>query len=158
MVEIHGYAGRYLLDESGQVFSKAKNRFLKPTISCKGYYVLTLDKKTRYLHQLFAETVLDHSYKSKGLVVDHIDRNPLNNDIKNLRLVSKSENAMNVDRKMGECIFERNIGDYRRFVVIIQKNGIRHHKSFKAYKDALNHRNKMEREIESEAINKLNTK
>jgi hypothetical protein len=156
MVEIPGYNGRYLLDEHGGVFSKAKNRLLKPTLSSKGYYILTLDKKQRYLHQLYAETVFDDDYKSKGLVVDHIDRNPLNNDIKNLRLVSKSENAMNVDRKMGECIFERTQGDYRRYCVIIQKNGIRIHKSFKTYKDALSYRNKIEREIESERINKLN--
>ncbi len=155
MIEIPGYGGKYLLDEHGGVFSKPKNRFLKPTLSSKGYYILTLNKKQRYLHQLYVETLYDQDYKSKGLVVDHIDRNPLNNSLVNLRLVTKSENAMNVDRKMGECIYERNKGEYRRFCVIIQKNGKRYDKSFKTYKDALDYRNKIQREIEHKRINKL---
>jgi len=154
MIEIPGYGGKYLLDEHGGVFSKAKNRLLKPTLSSKGYYILTLAKKQRYLHQLYVETLYDKDYKSKGLVVDHIDRNTLNNSIENLRLVSKSENAINVDRKIGKCIFRRIENGRKRYCVIIQKNGTRYNKSFKKYVEALKYRNDLvellEREITGE--------
>lgn len=81
------------------------------------YYSLTADKSNKIttvpLHKLLAlafiklpegydyEDVID-SYKNRALVVDHIDRNKLNNSLDNLRWVSCLENSANVgDKKQG---------------------------------------------------------
>lgn len=140
MINIYGYDGEYLINKKGEVYSTPKKRLLVPTLSVKGYYILTLDKKTRYLHQLLAETFIDCDYKSKGLCVDHIDRNPKNNNLENLRLVTKSENGINVTRPFKNCIFKRKDGGKFR---VIHK-GIR--KTFDTFNDAFKFRINLELE------------
>lgn len=138
LIPIPGYGKKYLINTLGEVYSNPKNRFLKPTLSVKGYYVLTLSKKIRYLHQLVAETFLDASYKSKNLFVDHIDRNPKNNSLHNLRLVTKSENGLNVDRPFKLCIFKRE--DNGKFRVIRRRTN----QTFKTFDEAYKFRMKLE--------------
>ena len=52
-----------------------------------GYAIGTLNKKKIYLHR--------YILNNKKGIVDHIDRNKLNNTLKNLRLVSHSQNLLN---------------------------------------------------------------
>ena len=130
MIDIPNYNGKYKIDKSSNVYSKAKGRLLKPSKSVRGYMVLTLNKKTRPLHQLVVESFVDSNYKSKGLVVDHIDRDKTNNELSNLRLVSKADNYINSDhyenRKKG-CVHLRSNGTFRAVVSI---KGIKHDKTF----------------------------
>jgi hypothetical protein len=136
MMDIPNYNGKYEIDEFGNVYSKAKGRLLKPSKSVKGYMVLNLNKKSRPLHQLIAESFIDSNYKSKGLVVDHIDRNKTNNELSNLRLVSKKDNYINSDyyenRRKGH-IHIRSSGNFR---AIISINGTRYDKTFKSELEA----------------------
>jgi hypothetical protein len=136
MRNIPYYEGKYKVNEKGDVYSLPKNRLLKPYKSVKGYLVVTLNSKTRYVHQLVAESFIDSEYKLKGLIVDHKDRNPLNNNLENLRLLNKSENFKNSNyyenRKKG-CISLRSSGSFRAIVTL---NGVRHDKTFKLKKDA----------------------
>lgn len=46
----------------------------------------------------------------KGLEIDHIDRNPGNNELNNLRLVTRSHNQMN---KGKGWVFNKETGKYR---------------------------------------------
>jgi len=130
MIDIPNYKGKYNIDKSGNVYSKAKGRLLKPSKSVRGYVVLTLNKKTRPLHQLVAESFIDSNYKSKGLVVDHIDRDKTNNELSNLRLVSKKDNYINSDyyenRSKGHIRIRSN-GSFR---AIISIDGTRYDKTF----------------------------
>jgi hypothetical protein len=48
---------------------------------------------------------LDFDIFNKKLVIDHIDRNPLNNNIENLRVVTHQENTFNSDAK--GCYFNK---------------------------------------------------
>ncbi len=56
-----------------------------------GYLITQIQKTTYRVHQLIF--LYHHGYIPK--IIDHIDRNPLNNNIENLREVTKSENGFN---------------------------------------------------------------
>lgn len=56
---------------------------------------LTKDSKTKYVrvHQLVAESFLGFKYdKKKDLVIDHIDRDPSNNTLNNLQIITHRQN------------------------------------------------------------------
>ena len=130
MIDIPSYSGKYKIDEFGNIYSKPKGRLLKSHKSVRGYIIFSLNKKQRPLHQLLIESFVDADYKSKGLVVDHIDRDKTNNELSNLRLVSKADNYINSDyyenRKKGH-IQLRSSGRFRARVSV---KGTRYDKTF----------------------------
>ena len=94
----------YTISNTGKVkskFFKDSNKCLKPGLGKRGYYCVNLhkDKKayTKYLHRLIAEAFIPNPTNKP--IVDHIDRNPLNNSISNLRWVNNKENVLNSSRK-----------------------------------------------------------
>ena len=68
-------------------------QYASVNISIKNEKGKTLYQIKEYVHRLIVETLLDniHSYTE----VDHIDRNKLNNDIKNLRWCDRTTNIRN---------------------------------------------------------------
>lgn len=108
--DIIGYYGYYQISNYGNVKSldrlakhsegnlrKVKGKTLKLNTNTKGYYTVNLNKegsyKTRTIHQLVAESFLDHIPCGYNLVIDHIDNNKLNNRVDNLQLISNRENS-----------------------------------------------------------------
>ncbi len=110
--KIEGYEN-YIIFKTGKIWSKKRNRFLKPTINKNGSlkqrkcYRIGLCKygktKSFLLHRLLAIAFIPNPLNKK--YIDHIDRNSLNNDLSNLRWATYSENNLNAtlrkDNKVG---------------------------------------------------------
>ena len=97
--DIPGYEGMYAIDDKGNVWSYkcGRNKMLKPGNDSNGYYIVGLykdgDRKFFAIHRLVAKTFLPDFKES--LDVDHIDRNKLNNNLLNLRMVTNQQNQFN---------------------------------------------------------------
>ena len=77
---------------------------MKPHIT-KGYerICLYVNKKSKMMliHRLLAMTFLEDY--SEDLVVDHKDNNKINNNLSNLRMVTRSDNTRNQLNAVGVC-------------------------------------------------------
>ena len=107
--DISGYEGVYQVSSYGNVKSLKRQkwngyamqdvpkRVLKKAIDKTGYYSISLSKNGKYksfrIHKLVAETFLNHTACGYKLVIDHIDNNPLNNNLDNLQLITHKENC-----------------------------------------------------------------
>ena len=88
--DIPGTNGDYCVSSTGRVYSNRYRRFLKPTLS-RGYLFSGIGRKSYGIHQLVAMAF--HGYKlGQGKEVNHIDGNKLNNDPRNLEVVSHRDN------------------------------------------------------------------
>jgi hypothetical protein len=85
----------YIYDSNGTLLKiKTNNQHTKVGwINSSGYIQVEYKQKAYMLHRIIYE--MHHGKIPNGFVIDHIDRNPLNNKIENLRLASLSENKIN---------------------------------------------------------------
>ena len=145
--EIEDYPN-YLIYRDGRVWTKNYKRFLTPykrTRKSDGRqdYIIGLSKNgkrncfllSRLLGFAFIPNPLDK------IQIDHIDQNPLNNDLSNLRWVTLEEQARNKglynNNKLGlRYIYKRKNGSYR---VEIPRH--KYQKSFKTKEEAILQRN-----------------
>lgn len=112
--DIPNYIGIYKISNVGNIKSVTrkdsigrtrKGQVIKTPVD-RGYKIVRLSKDTvniKYsVHQLVAMAFLGHEPNGYKLVVDHIDNNPLNNNVNNLQLISHRENVSK------GCIVKRN--------------------------------------------------
>ena len=111
----------YLISKDGQVYNTKTHILLKQTPNQSGYirYILRIDNKNynKLAHVLVLETWLEEEFN--GRIVNHKDGNKTNNNIENLELISKSENAKHaiyqlqkIGKPVIEIIDEHNVKEY----------------------------------------------
>jgi len=108
--DVKDYEGFYQVSSLGRVKSLSRFRkngcsgyvkkeiILKNCIDGHGYLVVGLSKNkkrhTKKVHQLVAIAFLNHTPNGyKGLIVDHVDNNRLNNIVDNLQLTTMRHNC-----------------------------------------------------------------
>ena len=107
--EIKGFENLYTIDEYGNVYSIRNKKYLKKTLSRKGYYQVHLrdtrkHSKTCHVHRLVAETFIPNDDPINKTTVDHINGDKTNNHISNLRWLSNSENS-SLGNQNKDCSF-----------------------------------------------------
>lgn len=93
MREIKGFEN-YMITEDGNVFSKHAKRYIKTSITNRGYEVVGLHKNgsrsKKLVHRLVAEAYLEN--KNNFPVINHKDFNKLNNNKDNLEWCTQRYN------------------------------------------------------------------
>jgi len=94
---------RTIIYSNGRVVSY-KEKFLKPGVCRCGYLSVGLYKdtkvKTKMIHQLVAESFLNHKPDGMKLVVDHMNNVKTDNRLENLQVITNRENSSK-DKKNG---------------------------------------------------------
>lgn len=94
--DVPGYEGLYRVSSQGQVYSAHRGgRRLRLSPRSKGYRAVVLSRggvtRTRLVHQLVLEAFIGP--RPEGFVTRHLDGNPANNALDNLRWGTYSENV-----------------------------------------------------------------
>jgi len=120
--------------ESGKIEKYYKNNWKlikeQPHVHINGYKTLRcrIEKKQYTISRILACCFLGFDMNS-SLLIDHIDKNSLNNHISNLRIVTNQQNQFNTNAKG----YTKHQNGWRSQIV---KDGIRYSKCFKSEQEA----------------------
>lgn len=157
---IPGYENLYHVSNHGRVKSLPKRRgpgkgylmpeqIRKPNLAGRGYHKVDLWKdgkrKPYGVHQLVLMAFRGHVPNGFTLVVDHIDGNPLNNRLDNLRVITHRKNVNRTKRGTSKYTGVRWHKAHQKWRAEIKANGKQHHlgqfdteqEAHRSYQDAL---------------------
>ena len=93
--DIPGYEGLYTIDAHGRVYSIRRKMYMKGTPLPYGHLAVALSKggrsKLHYIHRLVANAFIPNPLNLP--IVHHVDENPQNNDVSNLKWCTQKENV-----------------------------------------------------------------
>ena len=116
-----------------------------------GYWSVQIGWNAIYLHRVIWE--MHYGPIPEGYRIDHIDRDPDNNRIENLRLASRSENGCNQKRSSRNKSGYKNISCRGRggsYTIWITKSGVRYYWTAQSLEAAISLRNMKLRELHGE--------
>lgn len=134
--DINNYEGLYQVSTYGNIKRLErklddgriiKEKLLKLNVCGDGYIMVGLTKnsirKFFYVHRLVAESFIPHSVDKYE--VDHIDTNRTNNNINNLRWVTRSENNLNpiTQKRLGHEKGKKLSEEHKQKISISMKKG-----------------------------------
>ena len=132
--EIPSTNGMYLASDLGNIKSIkfGKDKILKPAVNSTGRLnvVIIIDNKAKSVkvHQLVAMAFLGHKQSGYNLVIDHINSNPLDNRLENIRIVTHrfnvSKDIKNKTSKYTGVYFNKSANKYQ---ATIRVNGKKIH-------------------------------
>ena len=80
----------YFVDEKGRVYNSTKGKFIKLHPGNRGYLIAVINRKSYNVHRIVFETInklrIPENYE-----INHKDRDPANNCIDNLEMLSQKE-------------------------------------------------------------------
>ena len=142
--DLKDYEGLYKINKQGEVWSCYYNKIMTPTLNRTGYYMIEIVKdktpKQTSIHRLLAIQYLPNFNNLP--MVDHIDRNKLNNSLDNLRWASARTNNLNMDKIPKSGHQNIYIDNYNQCIVNIRFNGKRYNKRFYTLNEAIDWRDK----------------
>ena len=80
-----------------------------------GYIRLEIDKQNIYLHRLIYKAYNPEWDIKDKMEIDHIDGDKLNNNINNLRLITKHQNMFNYTKAKG-CCFNKKMNKWQSYI------------------------------------------
>lgn len=130
--------------EDGKLYYNYSNRRVKKgqeagSMDVYGYKQVNVEGKVYKVHRVIY-LLCTGEYPD---LIDHIDRNRLNNHITNLRPATKSENALNTVCHRDNSLGLKNISkrkDYDGYLVQVSVKGVKKSKSCTTLEDALKYR------------------
>ena len=140
---LKGYEKNYSINKNGEIYSNFYKRLLEPHIDNKGYanFGLCRNKKAIHtqLHILLGTQYIPNPNNYN--TIDHIDRNPTNNNLDNLRWANWSIQARNrhTTNKSGHKNIRITKYNHYRVVIMLNKKTI-YDKTFKTIDEALSER------------------
>lgn len=119
------------------------------TVNSNGYCVITINSKKYFAHRLIW---LWHGLELPPMI-DHINRNTLDNRIENLRPSDYVTNAYNSKRKADNTSGHKNVSwcnTYDKWVVQIYENKKKHSARFDSLESAVNYANAIRKKLHGE--------
>ena len=116
----------YLVSNFGNIKNSKTNKILKLINNSEGYKVINLFKNKKVkmfrVHRLVAIAFLENPNNKPK--VDHIDNNPANNNVKNLRWATSSDNSCNRGKQKNNTTgfkgvsFDKHAKKYQAYINI----------------------------------------
>lgn len=91
--DISGFEGLYMVSSMGRVKSVRYKRILRGWVDKEGYAYVHIKNKSYKVHRLVAQAFIPNPDNKP--YIDHIDTNPSNNRVENLRWATPKENSNN---------------------------------------------------------------